>query len=241
MTRLLLIIGALALTLTACAKPVPPNWPTPEGQLTIMGPGLQFNLDAPPKDWIIATDEANTGPSPTSTPLSTVLYDGVWALEIRSGPVRSIAIRKVDAMLLATPYLSWMWNLSDHGPGIHPVRLVVGFNGGTLGGGTSGLLGDGLPAHDRALTLVWGDTALRRGTFSLPPADRPFEAPVYTVRGGRENTRKWWADTVDLSDLYARAWPQDTLRTSKITFIGIAAAARTPAVRGRVAEIRLSH
>jgi len=243
MSRLVLM-GAMVLTLTACAQPISPNRPAPEGQLAVMGSGLNFALDAPPRDWIIATDAANRGPTPASTPLSTVVIDGVSALEMRSGPVRSLAVRRVDAMLLATPYLSWAWHVSDHGTGIHPVRLVVGFMGGAPDSAQVEVMGGdggGLPEHDRALTLVWGDTALRRGTLSLPPAERPLEAPIYTVRGGRENTRKWWQDTVDLSDLYAQAWPEDSRRIARITFIGVAAAPRVPAVRGRVSGILLSH
>lgn len=237
----LALICTTGMALAACAAPSPPNRPAPEGQLSVMGQGLDFSLDAPPQDWIIATDDANAGPTPAATPLSRAIIDGVPALEMRSGPVRSLAVRRVDAMLLATPYLSWAWHLSDHGKGIHPVRLVVGFKGGVIEGGQVEVMGGGLPEHDRALSLVWGDTALRRGTLSLPPLGRPLQAPLYTVRGGRENTRKWWNDTVDLSDLYAKAWPDDTQRTVRITFIGVAAAPRMPAVRGRVSGILLSH
>jgi len=240
----LALICATGIALAACAAPTKINRPAPEGLLAVMGQGLDFSLDAPPEDWIIATDEANVGPTPQATPLSTAIIDGVPALEMRSGPVRSLAVRRVDAMLLATPYLSWAWHLSDHGKGIHPVRLVVGFKGGAPEAGQVEIMGGGgggLPEHDRALSLVWGDTALRRGTLSLPPADRPLQAPLYTVRGGRENTRTWWKDTVDLSDLYAKAWPEDTRRIARITFIGVAAAPRVPAVRGRVSGILLSH
>ena len=237
----LALISAAALALVACAAPTTSSRPAPEGLLTVMGQGLDFALDAPPRDWIIATDAANAGPTPAATPLSTTVIDGVPALEMRSGPVRSLAVRRVDAMLLATPYLNWAWHLSDHGKGVHPVRLVVGFKGGIPEDTPVEVMAGGLPEHDRALSLVWGDTALRRGSISLPPADRPLQAPLYTVRGGRENTRRWWKDAVDLSDLYAKAWPGDTRRTVRITFIGVAAAPRVPAVRGRVSGIVLTH
>ena len=32
----------------------------------------------------------------------------------------------------------------------------------------------------------------------------------YVVRGGRENLGRWWQESVDLSALYARAWPGDS-------------------------------
>lgn len=214
----------------------PPNRPSPEGQLTVMGGAPAFSLDAPPQDWIVSTDN-----SAGRAALSAVTVEGTSALEIQSGPQVSVAVRKVDAWLLATPYLGWRWHLSDHGQGVHPVRIVVGFLGGADQDGAGATLGGGLPPHDRALALVWGDSALKRGHLTLPPPERRLEAPIYTVRGGRENTRKWWREDVDLSDLYARAWPADDPRRVRVTFIGIAAAPREPTVRGRVSGIELTH
>lgn len=215
---------------------VSPSRPNPEGQMNVLGPEPSFNLDAPPKDWIISTDNQDGRAALSSKP-----FQGVPALELKSSETATIAVRRVDAMLLATPYLSWSWNLSDHGAGIHPVRIVVGFSGGISDDQDAIQLGGGLPPHDRALALVWGDTLLKRGTLSLPPPESVAEAPLYTVRGGRENTRKWWPEAVDLSQFYAQAWPNDDRRKVRISFIGIAAAPKTPAVHGRVSGILLSH
>lgn len=230
------VLLAACLAVAGCAPDLPPNRPAPEGQLAVMGPGPSFNLDAPPKDWIVVT-----GAGHGREVLSTVKIDGVPAVELKSAATPTIAVRRVDAMLLATPFLSWSWHLSDHGKGIHPVRIVVGFLGGAPEGEDTDVLGGDLPPHDRALALVWGDTMLRRGTLTLPSAAQPLGAPLYTARGGRENTRRWWLDTVDLSQFYAQAWPNDTIRRARITFIGIAAAPRMPPVRGRVSGILLSH
>lgn len=232
-----LSITLLALTACGSAPPITPDQPSPEGRLTIMGAASSFNLDAPPADWIVSG-----GGREASTAISNVVQDGLSALEIKSGPERIVAVRQIDAMMLATPYLSWKWHLSNHGAGIHPIRLVVGFQGGLPEELESAAQGTNLPHHDRALALIWGDTALRRGSMSLPPpATAPFEAPLYTVRGGRENTRKWWPEAVDLSDLYAKAWPNDNHRKVRITFIGLAAAPTQKVVRGRVSGIFLTH
>jgi hypothetical protein len=206
-----------------------------------MGAGLNFNLNAPPEDWLIVIGDKKSNPKANFSPLTSVSQDGVNALEIRSGPSQMIAVRKVQAMLMATPFLKWDWHLSDHGQGIHPVRIVIGFKGDAGDGTIKQRSGGGLPDHDRALALVWGDTALRRGTLNVPDPNKPHLAAVYTVRGGRENTRKWWRDTVDLSELYRQAWPYDERRTIRITFIGIAAAPHTPPIRGRVSGIELTH
>jgi hypothetical protein len=236
----ILIVMLTVLSVTGCATATfEPNRPGPEGQLAILGPNSSFKLDASPKDWpkdwIVSTDNSSGRAA-----LSKVVLEGVPAVELRSMDTVTVAVRHVDAMLLATPFLSWSWNLSDYGSGIHPVRLVVGFQGGVINGAEDPL-GGGLPSHDRALALVWGDTMLRRGTLSLPPADHPDESPLYTVRGGRENTKRWWLETVDLSQLYASAWPNDNFAQVRITFIGIAAAPKIPPVRGRVSGILLSH
>jgi len=231
----------LAISLTSCSAPdVVPYQPGPEGRLAVMGPDRNFSLDAPPADWIISRD-ANTEEARASGTISSVTLDGIPALEIKSGPKRIIAVRQVNAMLLATPFLSWAWHLSNHGEGIHPVRLVVGFLGGAPEDTELGSQGGDLPLHDRALALVWGDTALRRGALSLPTPQHPLQAPIYTVRGGRENTRKWWLETVDLAELYAKAWPNDNHRRARITFIGLAAAPTSTTVRGRVSGILLTH
>lgn len=238
--RTLAALSAGLLSVMACStpetRPSMPNQPSPEGRLAIMGPSQSFNLDAPPEDWIVV----GGGPD-APTAIAKVTRNGIPAVEIKSGPEHVIAVRKVEAMMLATPFLSWNWHLTNHGDGIHPVRLVVGFQGGAPEGVVPETQGSGLPPHDRALALVWGDTALRRGTMSLPPAERPNEAPIYTVRGGRENTRKWWFEAVDLSALYAKAWPNDNRRRTRITFIGLAAAPTETAVRGRISGILLTH
>jgi len=235
------VLSVLALILTSCAsltkKVVIPDQPSPEGRLAVMGPDRSFNLDAPPRDWMISGGD---GSAPSSS-ISSVMRDGVPALELKSGSERVIAVRRVNAMMLATPFLSWSWHLSNHGEGIHPMRLIVGFHGGAPADTQLDSQGDGLPPHDRALALVWGDTALRRGSLSLPPAQKSFQAPIYTVRGGRENTRKWWLEHVDLSDLYAKAWPNDDRARARIAFIGLASAPTRTVVRGRISGILLTH
>ncbi|MEG3619180.1 DUF3047 domain-containing protein [Magnetovibrio sp. PR-2] len=231
-------LAASLAVLSACShtsKPAP-RQPSPEGYLDIMSGYRPMNLNAPPGDWvIIGREDAGV------KALSMINLGGVHTLELRSARNPLIAVRQVNAMMLATPFLGWSWNVSNHGEGIHPVRLIIGFKGGVSPDDETSSRSKGLPLHDRAIALVWGDTALRRGAFSLPPTERPFEAPVYTVRGGRENTRQWWSEAVDLSDLYKQAWPQDNHRRVRIAFIGLAAAATPAPVRGRVTEITLTH
>ena len=60
------------------------------------------------------------------------------------------------------------------------------------------------------------------------------------MRGGAGNAGAWWSETVDLAELYARAWPGDDRRRVRVMFIGIAAAASQPAATAHLSRIVLS-
>ncbi len=219
--------AAWLLAVAGCAVPVVAV--TPEGRLPVLGPEPGFSLQAPPPGWVMRGDAAAR--------LVVVEERGVPALRIGGGPDTVLAIRRTQATLLATPYLSWAWKVQAQDTGPHPVRLVVGFRGGRPGGDDGGftLLPPVLPDHDRVLAIAWGDSALRRGHLDrASPEPRvaadPFSAPpvVYTQRGGRENADGWWLETVDLADLYARAWPADEVAAVEVVFVGLEGAAGSP-------------
>ncbi|MBF0252129.1 MAG: hypothetical protein HQL35_16070, partial [Alphaproteobacteria bacterium] len=73
-----------------------------------------------------------------------------------------------------------------------------------------------------------------------PPANRPHDPPVYTARGGRENTRIWWTELVDLSKLYIQAWPGDDVSKAAITFIGMTAVPSAEPASAMVSEMTLT-
>ncbi len=213
----------------------------PEGRLEVLDALERFSSGILPADW--ALEGAGKA---FEAHLSVVVENGVPALRVSNGEDSFVVVRRTQAMLLATPYLSWGWNVEPHGAGAHPVRLVVGFFGGNPESGSWGSqpfawLGSALPPHDRALAIVWGDSALRRGTMTLS-GDRPNAAPLYTARGGRENNDLWWLETVDLSHLYALVWPGDDLGRVQVVYIGIAAAAagERPPSAAYVSDIVLS-
>ncbi len=196
----------------------------PWGRLEVLGPGERFSLELLPADWVIE------GASAGGERISVVEKQGVPALRMTSGEDGFVVVRRTRAMLLATPYLSWAWNMDPHRAAHHPVRMVVGFQGGNPDGASSGgrpfaWFGSALPPHDRGLAIAWSDSALGRGNLSRPGGDQEDRAARYTARGGRENTGAWWLETVDLSGLYAEAWPRDRLGGVRVVFIGVAAAA----------------
>lgn len=237
--RLLLAMGAVSLLAFAAACSKPASNVAPSGTMNVLGPVPAFEPNALPLDWVI---EGKAGRGQ----LTVVERAGVPALKVINGQRSFVAVKPTQASLLATPYLSWAWNMDPQPSGVHPVRLVVGFHGGNpksrgLGGTALVWPGDTLPPHDRAVVITWGESALQRGSITKPKSStRRQAASRYTARGGRENTGSWWLETIDLSDIYRRAWPEDDAGLSRITFIGIAAAAGKPPSPAYISGLRLS-
>jgi len=233
------LAGAMLLILAGCA--VKQANVAPEGLLSVLGPFSGFSPVDLPDDWAVekngTLDESH---------LQIITKDGVPSLKITNAEESFVVVRRTKAMMLATPFLSWSWFIEPPStPGYHPVRLVIGFYGGDPASRSRGSepfrwLGSSLPAHDRAISLTWGESALQRGTLAAPPSGSTNAAPRYTVRGGRENAGSWWLETVDLSDLYRQVWPRDDGAKAQVVFIGIAAAAGRAPAPAHVSGIILS-
>jgi len=216
--------------------PVDPTEPT--GTVEILGPDPAFSPDRPPKDWIVE--------GRIDGRFGIDSLDGVPALRIGAGAAPLLLARRLRAVLLVSPYLSWAWNMEPQTQGFHPVALIVGFRSGRRNGGSNrsdpASPATSLPSHDRALVLTWGESALQRGNMR-PETTLAFAdmgpAPRYVVRGGRENARIWWLDTVDLSALYDDAWPADDIGRVQIVFVAIAATGNAD-VGAHIAGIKLS-
>ncbi|NQV83308.1 MAG: DUF3047 domain-containing protein [Rhodospirillales bacterium] len=223
-------IATLALLATACTTPTATTSITLSGKMDVLGPIPALEPNPIPRDWI-------TQGTPTPGQLTVVERDGVPALKVINGANSIITVKPALASLLATPYLSWAWNMEPQDQGPHPVRLVVGF----LGGNPNAPNGTTLPLHDRALSMIWGVSALQRGSINLPQSTNSQQAAArYIARGGQENTGVWWFETVDLSDIYRRTWPNDDIGEVQITFIGVAAAPGKTPTKGYVSGLRLS-
>ncbi len=210
-------IAVLAVLLSGCAKPPPPL--EISGNLDIFGPTVLFSLGRLPKGWVI------DGPGDiVEKNITSSVVKGVAAVSVVNGESRFVAARRTGAWLLVTPYLSWSWYVESTAQGIHPVRLVVGFDTGAGGKNSRSApwRGDGLPPHQRAVSLVWGESALQRGTQTRP-GKTGRAALRYTVRGGRENAGRWFGETIDLSAIYTTAWPRDDISKVRVVFVGFAA------------------
>ena len=208
---------ALAL-MTACAAPRVGI--DIEGKLDVLGPTPDLVAAGLPGDWI---SQGRVGPGQARV----VERDGVLALRLIPGGEGFIVARRLEAALIMSPYLSWSWNVENHGEGLHPVRLIVGFHGGPRGGvsgdrSSRNWLGSALPAHDRSFAIAWADSALRRGSVVKTEGAEGPRAPLYIARGGRENTNTWWLETVDLERIYRELWPDDESARAHVVFVGLA-------------------
>jgi hypothetical protein len=207
--------------------------------MDVLGPIPAFEPSALPADWVT---EGTLGHGQ----VAVVERDGIPALMVVNGGGSFVAAKPTRASLLATPYLSWAWNMEMRDSGAHPVGLVVGFFGGDRRRPARSVppptpADRALPAYDRAIVIAWGDSALQRGAIAKPDATAVPQPPTrYTARGGRENAGSWWLETVDLSDIYRRSWPDDDAADVRITFIGIAAIASKPPSPAYLSGIRLS-
>lgn len=229
--RLAPILSLLAL-LAACAAPR--AGVDIDGKLDVLGPAPDLVAAGMPGDWV---SQGWAGPGQARV----VERDGVPALRLVPGGEGFIVARRLDATLFMSPYLSWSWSVENHGEGLHPVRLIVGFDGGTRNRRPLAWLGSALPAHDRSFAIAWADSALRRGSVLKPEGAEGPRAPVYIIRGGRENANIWWLETVDLERIYREFWPGDDSARARVAFVGLAvtpAPGETPAAF--ISGIRLS-
>ena len=190
----------------------------PEGtlevfSLTSLGPGRTL-----PKDWVI---EADAGGNPRRN-IEVETPPGGATLTLRTGAPRFVMARRTKATLLASPYIGWSWRMTAQAGATPDIRMIIGFHGGnpesrSWGSEPFAHLGTSLPPFDRAITILWGQSALERGSFSTATP-----IPEYVARGGAEHLEKWWTDNLDLADLYRKAWPNDRVERTRIMFVGFA-------------------
>lgn len=211
----------------------------PAGRLEVLGSGSDLFAPRTSGEWSVAGATDDNGPRfvPTETA-------GVRSLRVTSGRKTGILFRRTDAILLVAPYLSWAWNMEPHGGTDHPVRIVVGFQGGNPESGSWGSqplkwLGSDFPPYDRMLTIGWDASALRRGHLG-PKRENPLAPRHYIVRGGLENAKEWRLETVDLTQLYRKAWPSDSVAETHVSFVGIAALGRTMPTSANISGLVLS-
>lgn len=231
----LFVIAALALSGCAQVRDAVPLG----GSLSVLGPDQEFieavSQGALPPGWEVS------GEMPADA-LSIHQVEKFRALSVRADGRPFALIRRTQASLLATPFLSWAWHTQPPNSGAHPVRIIVGLadrvgkpsrHWWQVGNSDAGKV-------TRLIEMAWNETALGRGSVIGPRADGDHpESARYVARGGGEQANRWWVDAVDLSLIHRQVWPKDNPANMEIRFIGIAVhAAKKPATMN-VAAIRL--
>ena len=210
------------------------------GSLNVFSTNQSFDITDLPDDWVTRGKISKRAVSATSALGSTTV-------SVVSTHKPYLFARRVQASLLATPYLSWRWKILSGSQGNQPIRIVIGFSEGGASPierstFTQLFPGSALPRHDRVLSLLWAPSALMRGNLKpivVSGKSKKLEAH-YAVRGGAENVGFWWPETVDLASLYKLSWPTDTQSSVQVRFIGVTSATSKSSMTTLLSDLRLS-
>lgn len=207
----------------------------PEGALEVFSTGTLVRGSTLPDDWVIEAD----GGADARRNIEVDASSGSATLTLRPAATRYVLARRTKATLLASPYIGWTWQMSAQSGHEGDIRMIIGFYGGnpesrSWGGEPFARLGTRLPPFDRAISILWGGSALERGSLSTSTA-----IPEYIARGGAEHEDRWWTDNLDLAELYRKAWPDDRFERTRIMFVGFAVAAEPAAAEAKFGDIVL--
>jgi hypothetical protein len=213
----LLITALITFLVPSCTSPrVATN---PEGKLEIFGSAAPITNKHLPKEWFV---DGISESSFLSLHLNLLTIDDLPTLTLLPNLKSYVFAKRTMASLLATPFLRWSWNVPAFEEKIYPIGLIIGFYGSNTNSlhwsrQTMTYLNKNSPLYDRAISLIWHQNALLRGTVN-----KTLTLPKYIARGGIENTDKWHTENIDLAALYQTLWPNDDISKTQIMFIGFA-------------------
>ncbi|MCE2510697.1 MAG: hypothetical protein J4G10_06955 [Alphaproteobacteria bacterium] len=188
---------------------------------------------------------------------------GIPALKVAAASGHSFVGRRLDASLIAGPYLRWAWYLETtfHASGHHlsdatapprnPLRLRIAFRGGPREPESvpaSPWTASGVPAHDRLLDLIWDWQAasLTQGgdwrpvEVAAPGAGalRPScSVPCVPIQKRLEDTDQWWLEAADLEKIYRQFWPEDHLKEVRVVFVALVLEPSPVPITGYLADL----
>jgi len=225
-------IAVLAFVLFGCV--VPQAEVSPEGTLEVLSAASLVPGPKLPSDWVVDT-EGDGVIGREAIDIENRVNGAI--LTLRTARQRFVLARRTKATLLATPYMGWSWRMTASTGHESDIRIIVAFHGGkpesrSWGGEPLAYLGLTLPPFDRAIAILWGRSALERGSLSTSAA-----IPEYVARGGVEHEDTWWSDNLDLAALYRKAWPDDRIERARIMFVGFAVAEGAGEARASFGDI----
>ncbi len=211
----------IVMTLSACSQKVVVSAIGPDGNLTVLDPstnaGNKFAKSIANGEWII-------GGSPAPAALVITQYQSTPALKFSSLGGKFSIVRPIEANLVATPFLDWSWNIAQHEPPYHGVSMMIGIRApeGSIHSTSPSLAPriSGTAEANRIISIRWSQSTLERGNLSRHPSS-PDNSVIYTARGGTENVNMWWRESIDLSDIYGKVWPDEEQINARIVFIAL--------------------
>lgn len=209
------LLIAIILISTGCT--FPKTQVTPEGKLDIFRSSLSPKNPLLNSEWLLDTGKQNNFFHEFAQTVGQVKN---LKLNLLNQKDPYILIKRIDANLLATPFLSWNWRIPIFESLDHPVCILVGFYGGQS---NSKFWNDkfiayshaGYPTYDRVLKIIWHRNALLRGTLRFND-----QIPEYVARGGLENVDMWHLENINLASIYRKIWPNDSMENTHIVFLG---------------------
>lgn len=181
----------LLLALGACAEPMKPISPGPEGWLSILGGDPAFALSG-------SQEAREHGWTSENAKAFAILPSG--ALRAASGEAASVQ-RDIDGLLLTTPYFTWRWRV-EPGPfkGYARLHLALGFE-------TEG--------KQRRLIIAWSDDEKQIGRL-----ERQGNAAYFIAQAGAGDGN-WREATLDVGQLHRLAWPDVNTLFTRLTYVAI--------------------
>ncbi len=161
-------------------------------------------------------------------------------------PGDAVVGRRFDLPLANMQFLTWDWRRLPIDIGQRetltndaPMRLIIGFIGGTDGPSLqapppSGGVANELPPFDRALVVTWSDDPWESGT-----AARHGGFGHFVAHGGPPDGQ-WWQQSVDLAELHSRLWPGLPLSEVRIAWVAVGVRRSSGRSIGEVAGIALA-
>ncbi len=192
-------ILCLLVVLSGCGERERINILAPDGSspFSVMDFSKITSLDPLPDGWFHRTFWFT---SPMDISFGT--KEGRQAIKLATDNSASMLFRHVDIPLDDYPRLEWDWyieqgvqstisELTEDGDD-HPARLFLSFEGV-----------DGTPHR---MEIIWGNVKLKPGEWKHLDMGNGHSFPHYVANSGRENTRRWQDERVDMTELYNELW-----------------------------------
>ncbi|MEE2745804.1 MAG: hypothetical protein VX617_02865 [Pseudomonadota bacterium] len=228
------MLAIFSVLLTTCSNQFAEI--SPEGKLELFDGLDKLSVQNFPTDWILEGVSQNQLLEVNN---SITIINNKNTLSITSLPTDYVLLRKIRANLMASPFLGWSWKIPSNNTGSGQVRIIVGFYGGKTNSylrnfdSIASFTNKG-PRYDRIANIVLGKSL--NGEKSIEKADQLY---YYSNVKLSSKASDWFNENLDLSALYRRKWPVDSLINTQISFVGFLSTSETAPVVTQIQNVVL--